>query len=115
MPAFNINRIVFFTSAGISVLFVVLSSIFTDRAGIVFAALQDFIVTHFGWWYILAVTGFLLFVVWLFFSPFGRVKLGRDEDEPEYNYATWFAMLFSAGMGIGLLFYGVAEPILHFM
>src|SRR5690606_24511473 len=75
---------------------------------------QSFIVGTFGWFYVLAVVSFLLFVLWLMFSPYGAVRLGKNDDRPDYGFTTWFAMLFSAGMGIGLIFYSVAEPISHF-
>src|SRR5690606_32836198 len=80
----------------------------------VFAAVQAGIVRDFGWFYILAVAVFLIFVLFLMMSRYGDVKLGPDESEPEYSYISWFAMLFSAGMGIGLLFFGVAEPVQHY-
>jgi glycine betaine transporter len=76
--------------------------------------LLSFTTDKFGWFYLLAAFGFLLFTVYLAFSKFGRIRLGSDDDEPEYSYVTWFAMLFSAGMGIGLVFWGVAEPIDHY-
>ena len=77
-------------------------------------ALKNSIVDYFGWWYLLSVFGFLIFVVILMFSPFGRVRLGKDDDRPSWSRLAWFSMLFTAGMGIGLVFYGVAEPISHF-
>ncbi|MFA9557297.1 BCCT family transporter [Evansella sp. AB-rgal1] len=76
--------------------------------------IQGFITDQFGWFYLLAATGFLTFAFILIVSPIGRIKLGKEEDEPEYNYVTWFSFLFTAGMGIGLVFWGVAEPINHF-
>jgi choline/glycine/proline betaine transport protein len=94
--------------------FVALAATFTSPLSRNISAVQSFIVATFGWFYILVVAFFLLFVLWLFVSPYGQVKLGKDDEEPEFSYASWFAMLFSAGMGIGLLFYGVAEPVLHF-
>lgn len=108
------DRRVFAVSGVVATLFVVATVFFTEPAGRLFAFLQEAIATRFGWFYILAVTGFLVFVLWLLFSRFGAVRLGADDDEPEFSYPTWFSMLFSAGMGIGLLFYGVAEPVLHF-
>ena len=105
---------VFLVSAGLATVFVLCAVAFTAPMSQLVAQIQDLIVTRFGWFYILSVSGFLIFVLWLFFSRHGAVKLGADDDEPEYSYPTWFAMLFSAGMGIGLLFYGVAEPVLHF-
>ncbi len=71
-------------------------------------------ISHFGWFYLLAVFGFVLFAFYLAFSRFGRIKLGQEDDEPEFSRASWFAMLFSAGMGIGLVFWGVAEPVSHY-
>ncbi|MFD2208688.1 BCCT family transporter [Virgibacillus halophilus] len=76
--------------------------------------IQAFLVDKFGWFYLLSVTGFVVFALYLIFSKYGRIKLGKPGDKPEYSYITWFAMLFSAGMGIGLVFWGAAEPISHF-
>jgi glycine betaine transporter len=75
---------------------------------------QGFIVDKFGWFYLLSATTFLVFAIFLIVSKYGNIVLGKDGDKPEYSYMTWFAMLFSAGMGIGLVFWGVAEPISHF-
>lgn len=108
------SRIVFPTAAAVSTLFVLVAALMPQRTAALFGALQNGIVTRFGWFYILSVAGFLLFCLWLMFSRYGRIKLGADDDDPDYGYLTWFAMLFSAGMGIGILFYGVAEPMLHF-
>ena len=110
----QINKTVSFTAGGLILLFVALAALFTEPFGSRISEMQAFVVGNFGWFYVLAVAGFLLFVLWLFFSPYGAIKLGHDDDEPEFSYPSWFAMLFSAGMGIGLLFYGVAEPMLHF-
>jgi len=108
------NSFVFFVSAGVILAFVGLGATFPGPAELVFSSFQDYIVASFGWFYILAVTFFLLFAFWLLVGPFGNVRLGKDEDRPNYTNLTWFAMLFSAGMGIGLLFFSVAEPVLHF-
>ncbi|MFS0918081.1 BCCT family transporter [Brevibacillus sp. 179-C 1.1 NHS] len=70
--------------------------------------------TNFGWFYLIVTFGFLIFGVFLAFSRYGQIPLGSDDDEPEYSLPTWFAMLFSAGMGIGLVFWGVAEPVSHY-
>ena len=69
----------------------------------------------FGWFYLLATFGFLIFSIYLAFSRYGHIKLGKDTDKPQYTNRSWFAMLFSAGMGIGLVFWGVAEPLSHYM
>jgi choline/glycine/proline betaine transport protein len=110
----KVNPPVFFISAGLILAFAVLGSWFAKEAGVLFASLQAMIIEDFGWFYVAAVAGFLVFVVFLMLSRHGDVKLGPDESEPEYSYISWFAMLFSAGMGIGLVFFGVAEPIQHY-
>lgn len=83
-------------------------------AGALFKSTLAFITQTFGWLYMLAVAFFLVFVVGLAVSPWGRVKLGPDHADPQYSFPVWFAMLFSAGYGIALLFFGVAEPVLHY-
>src|SRR5699024_3070879 len=75
---------------------------------------KDFNMNKFGWFYLISATGFLGFAIYLIFSRYGNIKLGKPGDKPEYSYITWFAMLFSAGMGIGLVFWGAAEPLSHF-
>jgi len=79
-----------------------------------FVGLRDWIGDHFGWLYVAAMSGFLVFAAWLALGPFGNIPLGLDGEQPEFSRRSWFAMLFSAGMGIGLLFFSVAEPIYHF-
>lgn len=69
---------------------------------------------YFGWGYLLTMNVFVLFCLFMAFGRFRHVRLGRPEDRPEYSNASWFAMLFSAGMGVGLVFYGAAEPLIHF-
>lgn len=97
-------------------LLVVLFGVFRPEG---FAAISDSLLelttTYFGWFYLLATLGFLIFALYLAFSRHGKVKLGRDDDQPSYSTRSWFAMLFSAGMGIGLVFWGVAEPINHYL
>lgn len=109
-----VNPPVFYTSAVLIVAFALLGSVFPARTARLFAAVQAFIVADFGWFYIAAVAGFLAFAIFMMFSRHGDVRLGPDGSEPEYSYTSWFAMLFSAGMGIGLLFFGVAEPVQHY-
>ena len=75
---------------------------------------QDWLVTHLGWFYTAVVAVFFLFIVFLAFSRFAHIRLGPDDALPDYSYVSWIAMLFSAGIGIGLLFFGVAEPVTHF-
>ena len=79
-----------------------------------FENLNTVIVDGVGWWYVLSATAFVIFALWVGLSRSGRIKLGRDDEEPEFSVISWFTMLFAAGMGIGLVFWGVAEPLNHF-
>ncbi len=85
-----------------------------ERAGALFADILAYITVTFGWFYMLCVAIFLVFIVSVAFSNWGNIKLGPDHAVPEYSFFAWFAMLFSAGYGIALLFFGVAEPVLHY-
>ncbi|MCP1538880.1 BCCT family transporter [Methylorubrum extorquens] len=113
-PRMQVNPPVFFTSAGLTLAFAGLSALFPAQAKSIFDSLQAAIVHEFGWFYIAVVAGFLGFAIFLMLSRYGDVKLGPDDSEPDYSYLSWFAMLFSAGMGIGLIFFGVAEPLQHY-
>lgn len=108
------NPPVFIVSAIMAVAFVLWGVIAPENLGGVADSIKSFVANYFGWWYTLSVTGMVIFVVWIMFSPYGRIKLGKDDEEPEWETWGWFSMLFTAGMGIGLVFYGVAEPIFHF-
>ncbi|WP_020208448.1 choline BCCT transporter BetT [Gilvimarinus chinensis] len=114
-PWIKVNPPVFIGAGGLCFLFVLFTVIMPTRAENLFAAVQGWVLTSAGWFYILAVALFLIFVVGLAISGFGKIKLGPDHSEPDYSYTSWFAMLFSAGMGIGLMFFGVAEPVMHTM
>lgn len=83
-------------------------------AGELFSDVLAYVTKTFGWYYMLAVAFFLIFIVSITFTKWGNIKLGPDHAEPEYSFVSWFAMLFSAGYGIALLFFGVAEPVLHY-
>ncbi|RSK28771.1 BCCT family transporter [Bacillus sp. HMF5848] len=76
---------------------------------------QSFLTSSFGWYYLILVTVIVIFCIFLIFSPVGMIKLGKPDEKPEYSKATWFSMLFSAGMGIGLVFWGAAEPLSHYI
>lgn len=111
----KIQPTVFFGSSFLIWLFVLFSVFFNSRANDLFNDINQMITRYFSWWYIALVAGMLIFCLILMVSSHGNIKLGRDDDEPDFSYPSWLAMLFSAGMGIGLLFYGVAEPLLHLM
>ncbi len=110
----KVHPVVFSVSASVIVLFVLIGAIFDQPMKLVMDYVQNFIITYAGWYYIAVVAFFLIFVFWLLISPYGSVRLGKDNEDPDYSYLTWFSMLFSAGMGIGLLFFSVAEPMMHF-
>ncbi len=105
---------IFFTAAGLAVLFVAFAIPFREAFAAFFGVLADATVMYFGWFYVLSVTGLLIFLVWVALSRYGSIRLGPDGEGPEYPTATWFAMLFAAGIGTILMFWGVAEPISHF-
>ncbi|MGE4518211.1 MAG: BCCT family transporter [Desulfobacteraceae bacterium] len=104
-----------FIPAVVVIFFIVLGTISSPQlAGKLFASTLAFITKNFGWFYMLSVAIFLVFFVLVAVSRWGNIKLGPDHAEPQYSFPAWFAMLFSAGYGIALLFFGVAEPVLHY-
>ncbi|WP_245617726.1 BCCT family transporter [Nitriliruptor alkaliphilus] len=110
----HIHPVVFPVSAGVIVLFVIYGALFSEDADRRLGATRDWITANLGWFMIGAIGLLLLFCLWLVIGRYASVKLGPDDAVPDYSYLTWFAMLFSAGMGIGLVFWGVAEPVFHF-
>ncbi|GLZ85081.1 choline transporter [Metapseudomonas resinovorans] len=110
----TLNPPVFFGSAILIIALVLYSTLARDQAQSLFIHIQDWIIVNASWFYVLAVALILITVVFLAISRFGDIKLGPDHSQPEYRNGTWFAMLFSAGMGIGLMFFGVAEPLMHY-
>ncbi|MFE6997057.1 BCCT family transporter [Microbacterium sp. NPDC057659] len=105
---------VFWPSAAIVVLFVLFALLAPKVAEALFQTIQTTIVNAFNWYYVLIAAFFVAFCLFLGFSRFGDIKLGRDDEEPEFSLVSWFSLLFAAGMGIGLVFYGVSEPLSHF-
>ncbi len=110
----GMNPTVALFSKAVIVLFVIFGSVWTETASETFNALKKNIILGLNWYYIGVVAFFLFFVIWLVFSRYGTIRLGDDDERPEFSYFSWFAMLFSAGMGIGLVFWSIAEPIYHF-
>jgi choline/glycine/proline betaine transport protein len=105
---------VFLPSVVFLFLLVFYTVIAPENAAELFNGIKSFIAQKFGWFYMLSVGIFTIFVLFLAISDYGRFKLGPDQSKPAYSNLSWFAMLFSAGMGIGLMFWGVAEPVMHF-
>lgn len=101
-------------SAGFLIVFLSLTLIFADQAEVFFQDSLDFIGDTFGWFYILAANIFVIAVFYFAFSRYGKIRLGGQHARPEFTNFAWYAMLISAGMGIGLMFWSVAEPIYHY-
>ncbi|MDM1246204.1 choline BCCT transporter BetT [Acinetobacter sp. R933-2] len=111
----NVNPNVFFSSVGIIVLFLAVV-IFTPNAfELITQHMNQWITDSFSWFYVLSVAIFLMVLVFIALSDMGKIKLGPDHSQPSYSNGSWFAMLFTAGMGIGLMFFGVAEPVMHYV
>ncbi|MFD2831240.1 BCCT family transporter [Corticicoccus populi] len=106
--------IVFWIAIAIAALFILWGVFLPENVESVLGVIDGFISTNFGWFYMLSMTGFVLFAIFMVFSPFGKVKLGKPDEKPQYSYFTWFSFLFTAGMGVGLVFFGVTEPLTDF-
>lgn len=105
---------VFWITLALVIVTVLFGAIVPEGFESVTANMQAFITTTFGWYYLIIVGLMVVFTLFLIFSPYGKIRLGKDTDRPAYSRPTWFAMLFSAGMGIGLVFWGAAEPLSHY-
>ncbi|HKK82523.1 MAG TPA: BCCT family transporter, partial [Prolixibacteraceae bacterium] len=111
---FDIHGPVFWPSTILLFLFIAITLVVGDPMERVFSDIQEWISNNFGWFLILAVNFYLFLTLYFAFSGFGKIRLGGKHAVPEFSRGSWFAMLFSAGMGIGILFWSVAEPIFHF-
>jgi BCCT family betaine/carnitine transporter len=110
----DIHNPVFIVSGGLIVAFVAYAMAFSGHAEAMFGELRPWITSTFDWVFMGAANIFVLFCLFLLVSPWGKIRLGGPDATPDYGYAGWFAMLFAAGMGIGLMFFGVLEPMYHF-
>ena len=111
---FDIHPPVFFPAIILIFLFIAITLIVGDPMDKIFSGIQEWLSNTFGWFYVLAVNFYLFFVLYLAFSKYGSIRLGGRKAVPEFGRSAWFSMLFSAGMGIGILFWSVAEPMNHF-
>ena len=111
----KLDKVVFGVTAAIAIGFVLWGFLSTSTLTSASTAGLGWVVHNMGWLFALVASGFVLFVIWLAAGKFGRIPLGRDDEEPEFKTVSWIAMMFSAGMGIGLMFYGVSEPLSHFV
>lgn len=109
----NVTKVFWITLALVLVT-VAFGAIVPESFETITANMQAFITSTFGWYYLIIVSLMVVFTLFLIVSPYGKIRLGKDSDRPAYSRTTWFAMLFSAGMGIGLVFWGAAEPLSHF-
>ncbi|OEY73415.1 BCCT family transporter [Salegentibacter salarius] len=110
----EVNGPVFFISSFIIIVSIVLTLIFKKQAESVFSDIQNAVANNADWFFVMCVNIFLVFLIYLALGPFGKMRIGGLKAKPEFKTLSWFAMLFSAGMGIGLLFFSVGEPIMHF-
>ncbi|NUP20551.1 MAG: BCCT family transporter [Streptomyces sp.] len=108
------DLVVFGVAAALTLAFVVWGATATDTLESVSGKLLDGTIRNGGWAFVLAASGFVVFALWLAMSRYGRITLGEEGEQPEFRTVSWIAMMFSAGMGIGLMFYGVSEPLSHF-
>lgn len=114
-PFPRVSRPVFLTSALLILAFIIFGAFFNELASEVFGQAKTFVSVRFGWFFIAVVNLVLVMSIYMIFSRYGDIRLGHQTEEPEYNLVSWIGMLFSAGIGIGLLYWGTAEPLYHFM
>ena len=111
----HVDPPVFFTSLAMLFVIVMAAAIWPTGTGEAFQVIQVAIVRYASWYYVLVAAIILVSVIVLTVTRFGDIKLGPDHSEPDYSFLSWFSMMFSAGMGIGLMFFGVSEPVMHFL
>lgn len=106
---------VFYITLVLVIIAVALGAIFPVKFEEITGNIQAFVSTSFGWYYMLLLSAMVIFSIFIAVSPYGKIRLGKDNERPEFSTVSWVAMLFSAGMGIGLVFYGAAEPLSHYV
>ncbi|WP_164218001.1 BCCT family transporter [Virgibacillus sp. YIM 98842] len=106
---------VFYITVSLVAVFVIIGAILPNQFEQITSLINIFLSTNFGWYYMWLFSAIILFSLIVAFSPYGKIKLGKKNDKPDFSTASWIAMLFSAGLGIGLVFYGAAEPLYHFV
>lgn len=112
---FDVHKPVFWPSVILISIMIITTLLLGEQANSLFETIQTTITDSTGWLFVVAVNVFILFSIYIAFSKFGSIKLGGDKAEPEFSTLAWFAMLFSAGMGIGIMFWSVAEPVFHYL
>ncbi|OLF41283.1 MULTISPECIES: BCCT family transporter [unclassified Psychrobacter] len=114
-PFPRVSKPVFLTSVVLITLFIIFGALFNQQAETVFNQAKAFVSLRFGWFFIVVINTTLLMSVYMILSRYGDIRLGHQNEEPEYKLLSWIGMLFSAGIGIGLLYWGTAEPLYHYM
>ena len=114
-PFPRVSKPVFLTSALLILAFIIFGAFFNTQAELVFGQAKQFVSVRFGWFFIAVVNLAVVASIYMIFSRYGDIRLGHQTERPEYNLISWIGMLFSAGIGIGLLYWGTAEPLYHFM
>ena len=115
VEAGSLAKRVFWPAAIIMAAFIGWVLLFPTSAQEIFSNLQTQVIGYFGWYYVALVAFFVIFALYVGFSRLGDVKIGNDDDEPDFGFMTWLSFLFAAGMGIGLVFYGASEPLMHYV
>jgi choline/carnitine/betaine transport len=111
----RVDKVVFGVTAALALGFLAWGFLHTPSLGDASSSALSWTVTNMGWLFVTLASAFVAFVIWLAAGRFGTIPLGNDDEEPEFKTVSWIAMMFSAGMGIGLMFYGVSEPLTHFV
>lgn len=111
----NVNPNVFLSTVVIIGLFLAVVVLAPNSFDLITKQLNQWVTDSFSWFYVLSVAIFLILLIYIALSDMGKIKLGPDHSQPTYSNGSWFAMLFTAGMGIGLMFFGVAEPVMHYV
>lgn len=106
---------VFYITIALVIITVVFGAVFPVQFEELTENIKSYVATTFGWYYMLLMSALVIVAIFIAISPLGKIRLGKDHDRPDFSTPTWVAMLFSAGMGIGLVFYGAAEPLFHYM
>ena len=111
----ELNRVNFALIMALVIAIIIVGVCIPDALAAKASALVSMIVDYAGWWLVICIISFFLFALILAFSRFGKIKLGKDDEKPEYSFFSWFSMLFGCGMGVAFYFWGVGEPLSHFM
>ncbi|OLO10491.1 choline transporter [Chromohalobacter japonicus] len=113
-PFKGLNPTVTIASKVLVIGFVIFCAVLAEQAGAIFQDVSTIILNNAKWFYLAVVSGVLAFLLYLMVSRFGHIRLGKDDERPDFNFLSWISMLFSGGMGIGLIFWSVAEPMFHY-